>query len=109
MDIMQSSKTQPPIRILLVDDHQIVLLGLQKLIDDNKPNMEIVGSATNIADAKRLVAEKQPDILLLNIYLGDTECINFIPEFVENKRKRLAEPSIRFELFWLSSYIFPRR
>lgn len=89
MDNMQSSKTPPPIRILLVDDHQIVLLGMQKLIDDNTPNMEIVGSATNIADAKRLAAEKQPDILLLNVYLGDTESISFIPDFIENKRTRV--------------------
>lgn len=79
-----------PIRVLLVDDHQIVLLGLEKLIDDSRADMEIVGSATTIEDAKRLVHEKKPDILLLNIFLGETECIDFIPEFIENKHTRVV-------------------
>jgi DNA-binding NarL/FixJ family response regulator len=79
-----------PIRIVVADDHQIVQLGLKKLIDDNKPKMEIAGSAINIADAKRLVAEKHPDILLLNIYLGDTECIDLIPDFIMNEHTRVV-------------------
>ncbi len=78
-------KNPSPVRVLLVDDQQIVLLGLEKLIDDMKPQMEVVGSANNIVDAQRLVAEKQPDILLLNIYLGESECINYIPDFIKNE------------------------
>jgi DNA-binding NarL/FixJ family response regulator len=69
-----------PIRVLLVDDQQIVLWGLEKLID-SELRMEVVGTATNIPDAKRLVMEKQPDIIILNIYLDDIDCVNHIPDF----------------------------
>lgn len=73
-----------PIRVLLVDDQQIVLWGLEKLINDQQPQMEVVGTAANIFLAKRLIMEKRPDILILNIYLGDINCVNYISEFANN-------------------------
>ncbi len=73
-----------PIRVLLVDDQQIVLWGLENLINSQKSQMEVVGTATNIFLAKRLVTEKRPDILILNIYLGDINCVNYISEFANN-------------------------
>lgn len=73
-----------PIRVLLVDDQQIVLWGLEKLINGQKPRMEVVGSAENIFLAKRLIMEKQPDVLILNTYLGDINCVNYISEFANN-------------------------
>ncbi len=73
-----------PIRVFLVDDQQIILWGLEKLINDQKPQMEVVGTAANIFLAKRLVMEKRPDILILNIYLGDINCVNYISEFANN-------------------------
>jgi len=78
-----------PIKVLLVDDQQIVLWGLEKLID-SEPRMEVVGTATNIPDAKRLVMEKNPDILLLNIYLDDIDCVNHIPDFSSNGNTRVV-------------------
>lgn len=78
-----------PIRVLLVDDQQIVLWGLEKLID-SELHMEVVGTATNIPDAKRLVMEKQPDIIILNIYLDDIDCVSHIPEFSNNGSTRVV-------------------
>ena len=73
-----------PIRVLLVDDQQIVLWGLEKLINGQKPRMEVVGSAENIFLAKRLIMEKRPDVLILNVYLGDINCVNHISEFAND-------------------------
>ena len=78
-----------PIRVLLVDDQQIVLWGLEKLID-SELRMEVVGTATNIPDAKRLVMEKQPDIIILNIYLDDIDCVSHIPDFSNNGNTRVV-------------------
>lgn len=89
MNCIQQSHVQP-IRVLLVDDQQIVLWGLEKLIDSEKPRMEVVGIATNISDAKRIVIETQPDILVLNIYLDDIDCVNFIPDFTNNGSTRVV-------------------
>jgi DNA-binding NarL/FixJ family response regulator len=78
-----------PIRVLLVDDQQIVLWGLEKLID-SELRMEVVGTATNIPDAKRLVMEKQPNIIILNIYLDDIDCVSHIPDFSNNGDTRVV-------------------
>lgn len=78
-----------PIRVLLVDDQQIVLWGLEKLID-SELRMEVVGAATNIPDAKRLVMEKQPNIIILNIYLDDIDCVSHIPDFSNNGNTRVV-------------------
>lgn len=57
------------IKVLIVDDQQIVLWGLEKLINNEKPKMEVVGIATSITDAKKIIIEKQPDIVVLNMGL----------------------------------------
>ena len=60
-----------PIRIVLVDNHRIVRQGLRSLLDPD-PRFEVVGEAATGADALRLVAEQQPDIVLLDLKLPDT-------------------------------------
>lgn len=86
--IAQFSEQQ--IRILLVDDQQIVLWGLEKLINGEKPKMEVIGVATNIVDAKQIAIEKQPDIVVLNIFLNNIDCVNHIPEFANNGNTRVV-------------------
>ena len=54
------------IRVLLVDDHAIVRLGLMTLIND-RPDMEVVGEAGNAPEAVRAVERLQPDVVLMDI------------------------------------------
>jgi two-component system, NarL family, response regulator DevR len=56
------------IRVLVVDDHALVRLGLITLIDD-QPNLKVVGEAGSAAEALRLVEQLQPDIVLMDIRL----------------------------------------
>jgi DNA-binding NarL/FixJ family response regulator len=56
------------IRVLLVDDHEIVRLGLMTLIDD-QPDMEIVAEAGTAAEAVRLVERLDPHVVLMDIRL----------------------------------------
>jgi DNA-binding NarL/FixJ family response regulator len=58
------------IRILLMDNHQIILWALEKLINDESPRMEVVGKTSNGSDGMQLAREKMPDIVLLDLYLG---------------------------------------
>lgn len=54
------------IRILLVDDQNMVRQGLQALVADN-PKLKIVGHAVNGQDALEQVAKYRPDIVLIDI------------------------------------------
>ncbi len=55
-------------RILLVDDHAIVRLGLMTLLND-QPDMEVVGEASATGEAIRAVENLQPDVALMDIRL----------------------------------------
>jgi two-component system response regulator DevR len=54
------------IRILLVDDHAIVRLGLLTLIND-QPGLQVVGEAGTAAEAVQAVEQLAPDVVLMDI------------------------------------------
>jgi DNA-binding NarL/FixJ family response regulator len=54
------------IRVLLVDDHKLVRAGLQSLIDSTD-DLAVAGAASDGAEALTLVAELNPDIVLMDL------------------------------------------
>lgn len=54
------------IKIVLVDDHAIVRLGLMTLLND-QPDMEVAGEASTALEAVRVVEKLQPDVVLMDI------------------------------------------
>jgi two-component system, NarL family, response regulator DevR len=58
------------IRLLLVDDHKVVRLGLRALLDA-EPNIEVVGEAATAAEAIQLAGQLQPTLVLMDIRLPD--------------------------------------
>lgn len=77
------------IRILLVDDHPMILWGLQKLIENEQPQMEVVGTAGNCTDALAALHAHQPDIVLLDLDLDGNSAIDILPELVSNGISRV--------------------
>jgi two-component system, NarL family, nitrate/nitrite response regulator NarL len=73
--------TSEPIRILIVDDHVVVRAGLRMLIEQN-PSMKVIGLAGNRSEALELAAE-QPNIIILDILLGDEDGLTFLPELLK--------------------------
>ena len=68
------------IRILIVDDHQIVLWGLRQLIDSQNPEMEIAGTATSASEAIEKAKTLQPDLILLDLDLGQESALSIVPQ-----------------------------
>lgn len=58
------------IRLLLVDDHAVVRLGMRMLFE-SEPDIEIVAEADNAQDALTAVQKTKPDIVLMDIGLPD--------------------------------------
>ena len=58
------------VRIVLADDHQMIIDGLKMLIDDMK-GIEIVGEAANGREAVRLVKELEPDIIIIDVAMPE--------------------------------------
>jgi two-component system, NarL family, response regulator NreC len=58
------------IRLLLVDDHAVVRLGMRMLFE-SETDIEIVGEAENAQEAMTAVAQLKPDIVLMDIGLPD--------------------------------------
>lgn len=57
------------IRVLLVDDHPMILKGLMATLDP-EPDLEVVGSAATGAEAVHQFRETKPDVTLMDITLG---------------------------------------
>ena len=59
------------LRILMADDHPIVLAGLKALVQAD-PGLEIVGEARDGRTALRLAATVRPDVVVLDISMPET-------------------------------------
>jgi len=58
------------IRVLLVDDHQVVRQGLRAMIEPDS-RFEVVGEAAGGEEALRLVKREHPDVVVLDLKLND--------------------------------------
>jgi len=56
------------LRILLVDDHEVVRVGVRALIE-RQPGMEVVGEASTVLEAVTQVEQLVPDVVVLDIRL----------------------------------------
>ncbi len=57
------------LRILLVDDHEVVRLGLRSLIE-RRPDFEVVAEAASESEAVQKSLEYEPDVVLMDIRLA---------------------------------------
>jgi hypothetical protein len=71
-----------PIRVLLADDHQTVLWGLEQLIQSAAPRMAVVGQAISRDTLFELLSQTTPDLVLLDLDLGGMCALEFIPDLI---------------------------
>lgn len=65
------------IRVGIVDDHELVRDGL-RLILDREPDLEVVGEASDGASALALAASRKPNVMVVDITLGDSDGITLL-------------------------------
>jgi two-component system response regulator DevR len=85
--IMESEKATKQ-RILLVDDHEIVRLGLKALLERH-PNFEVVAEAITAREAVEKVENFHPDVVVMDIRLpggsGIEACEEISDRFPDSK------------------------
>jgi DNA-binding NarL/FixJ family response regulator len=79
---------QRPCRIVVVDDHPVVRLGLKQMLE-NEPEFEICGEAEGAPEALSVIDETCPDLVVVDISLKDGSGLSLIKQLTE------TDPSIK--------------
>jgi len=71
------TQTERKSHVVVVEDHPVLCDGLKQLIG-SQPDLDCVGVADNLSDAKRLVDECKPDLMVLDLRLKAGDALDFI-------------------------------
>lgn len=71
-----------PITIMIIDDHAVIRSGLRMLIEHDQ-RMQVVAQAGNRIDALERAASSQPDVIILDLLLGEDDGLSFLPELCQ--------------------------
>jgi two-component system LytT family response regulator len=72
---------------ILVDDMSDALQFLRRCIETNHPEIEIIGTAQSVVEAAKMLRKSEPDILFLDIILGDGKGFDLLEIFPELQSK----------------------
>jgi two-component system response regulator DevR len=67
---MTQGEAQRPLRLLVVDDHEVVRQGLAALLD-RRPGFEVVAQAETVAESLAQAAKYEPDLVIMDVRLPD--------------------------------------
>jgi DNA-binding NarL/FixJ family response regulator len=75
----QSARTEGPKKILLVDDHPMLLEGIQQYLQQDQ-GLTVCGQAHSAAEALTLMQQLKPDLLIVDIGLPGRDGLELIKD-----------------------------
>ncbi|MEY9835662.1 response regulator [Streptacidiphilus sp. EB103A] len=75
----EGAKSKGPVRVFLLDDHEVVRRGVHDLLDA-EPDLEVVGEAGTVAQALVRVPALRPDVAVLDVRLPDGDGVSVCRE-----------------------------
>src|SRR5215469_1964563 len=79
---VQLSVPHRPLRLVIIDDHQMVLDGLTAMLRPYREQVEIVGESSDSREAAQVVADQKPDAVLLDVRLRGTSGLDLCTEIL---------------------------
>lgn len=77
-----------PLKVFIVDDHDIVRRGLEDLLG-NKRDISVVGGSGSATEAVRKIARSRPDVMMLDLHMRDGSGVTVC------RQVRKADPAIK--------------
>lgn len=77
MHLPENKPTSSPHRIVVVDDHPIILSAVRLLLEGER-DFEWVGEAESVEQARQLLVDTRPDAVVLDLWLGGNDGIEMI-------------------------------
>lgn len=74
------------LRIAVVDDHPLVREGIEAVLG-SQPDMEIIGYAGSLKEARELLRTKNPDMVLLDLKIGNEYGLDLVKDIRERNRE----------------------
>ena len=71
-----------PLTIMIIDDHVVIRSGLRMLIEHDQ-RMQVVAQAGSRIEALERAASTRPDVIVLDLLLGDDDGLAFLPELCQ--------------------------
>jgi len=99
---MTAADASAPIRVLLVDDQELLRLGFRMILDA-EPGIEVVGEADDGAAAIRRVTELRPDVVLMDVRMPGMDGIAATEAIVA---AGLASKVLILTTFDLDQYVY---
>src|SRR5574344_18674 len=78
--------TNSAVRILIVEDHKLMRVGLKSLFDEY-PDLKIVAEAQNAKETMEIIKSMQIDVILMDIGLGDISGIELTKKILDYNPK----------------------
>jgi len=78
---MESSEKQE-ITVVLADDHNVIRTGLRAMLE-GEDDLRVIGEAADAAAAQKLVRDRLPDVLVLDLQMPGAEPASDVPKLRE--------------------------
>ena len=94
-------RLEAPVRLLIVDDHELVRDGIRARLE-SEDGLEIIGEAENGLQAVELVEQLQPDLVMLDINMPEMNGLDAVEEI---RNRELPCNILMLSLYDNSEYV----